>query len=129
MRNVRNPTWLFALALLLAGCSGDKEPKPAGQGKAISGAEKTENEDAKIETEMAKLNPDDRALAEAQRFCAINTHERLGSMGTPVKVMVKEHAVFLCCKGCQKKALADPDKTLASVEELKATARAESAPK
>ena len=32
----------------------------------------------------------------------------------------KETTVFVCCKGCQKKALADPDKTLAKVEELKA---------
>jgi len=41
-------------------------------------------------------------------------------MGVPVKVMVKDQPVFLCCKGCQKEALADPDKTLARVKELRA---------
>lgn len=44
-------------------------------------------------------------------------------MGTPVKVMVKEQPVFLCCKGCRRKALADPDRTLAKVDELKAKAK------
>jgi hypothetical protein len=33
--------------------------------------------------------------------------------------------VFLCCKGCEKKALADPDRTLAKVKELKAEVRDE----
>ena len=41
-------------------------------------------------------------------------------MGTPVKVTVKGQPVFLCCDGCKKKALGDPDKTLAAVEKLKA---------
>jgi hypothetical protein len=49
----------------------------------------------------------------------IQTEERLGGMGTPVKVMVKGQPVFLCCKGCRKEALAQPDKTLAKVKELK----------
>jgi hypothetical protein len=42
-----------------------------------------------------------------------------GSMGVPVKIMVKGQPAFLCCKGCQETALADPDKTSAKVEELK----------
>ena len=46
-------------------------------------------------------------------------------MGPPLKVTVKDQPVFLCCKGCQKKALADPDKTLAAVAELKAKAKAD----
>ena len=49
----------------------------------------------------------------------INTDERLGSMGPPIKLMVKGEPVFLCCGGCKKKAESDPDKTLAKVAELK----------
>ena len=45
--------------------------------------------------------------------------ERLGSMGTPIKLMIKDKPVFICCGGCKKKAEADADKTLAKVEELK----------
>jgi len=43
----------------------------------------------------------------------------------PLEVTVKDQPVFLCCKGCQKKALADPDKTLVAVAELKTRAKAE----
>ena len=46
-------------------------------------------------------------------------NSRLGSMGVPVKVMIDRKPVFLCCKGCRRKALANPDATLAKVEELK----------
>ena len=43
----------------------------------------------------------------------------LGAMGPPVKLMIKDQPVFLCCKHCKKKAEADPDATLAKAEELK----------
>jgi hypothetical protein len=81
-------------------------------------------EDADIRAERAKLGPEDQRLVAAQEFCAISTDARLGSMGPPVKVSVKGRPVFLCCKGCQKKALANPDKTLATVEKLKAKVEA-----
>ena len=61
-------------------------------------------------------------MAEAQRYCPILTENRLGSMGMPLKVIVDGQAVFLCCAGCKSRALADPQATLAKVEELKRTA-------
>jgi Cu(I)/Ag(I) efflux system membrane fusion protein len=74
-------------------------------------------EEAEIRAELAKLPPADRALAEKQRYCPVRG-ERLGSMGVPPKVMIRGRAVFLCCKGCDKDALKDPDKTLRKVDEL-----------
>ena len=82
-------------------------------------ADKASEDEAKIKENLAKLSEADRKLAEAQRFCAIENEDRLGSMGVPTKVMVKDQPVFLCCKGCTKQAMADPDKTLAKVKELK----------
>ena len=79
------------------------------------------DEGAKLKTALGKLGPEDRRLAEAQKSCPI-TGEPLGSMGTPVKVDLKNQSVFLCCKACQKKALADPVKTLEKVKELRAKA-------
>ena len=76
--------------------------------------------EAKIKANLAKLSDDDRKLAEAQKFCAVETDHRLGAMGVPIKVMVKDQPVFVCCKGCVQEAQADPDKTLATVKELKA---------
>lgn len=77
---------------------------------------------------MAELAPEDRQLAEAQGFCVVSD-EPLGSMGAPIKLMVDGQPAFVCCKGCEKKALADPAKTLAKVEDLKARVTAEQAQK
>jgi hypothetical protein len=110
-------TALFA-AGLLAGCGADQE-KP----RAAVPASQTSSDD--VSAERAKLSPEDSTLVEAQEWCVINSDERLGSMGPPLKLDIKGQPVFVCCKGCKKKAEADPDKTLAKVEELKAKAKAE----
>jgi hypothetical protein len=126
-----------ALSLLtLAGCGGgpNGEASSATPGTTASGRQEAAaapgraDEDADLRAERAKLSPEDQRLVAAQEFCAVSTAERLGSMGPPVKVVVKGQPVFLCCKGCQKQALANPDRTLAKVEELKAMVKA-AAPK
>jgi hypothetical protein len=130
--------WSVRLALLLSGlapvvltgCAGDTpssrraEASPAKA--AAQAASTTSNEEeASIKEERAKLSPEDRALVEAQEWCVINNEDRLGAMGPPVKIEVKGQPVFLCCKSCQKKALAEPDQTLAKLEELKAKKKAQ----
>ena len=123
--------WLMALTLTVplvgAGCSGtqpDDKPKaiePSGStdgGKAVRPDEK----EARIDAALAKLSVEDRKLAEEQRYCAVQSKNRLGSMGPPEKVLVKGQPVFICCEGCRDKALADPDKTLAKAQELKKAA-------
>lgn len=80
--------------------------------------------DAKIKAALAKLSPEDRRLAEAQALCPIAKDSRLGSMGTPIKVLIKGEPVFLCCAGCKAEALANPEATLAKVAKLKARAKA-----
>lgn len=108
-------------ALAAAGCSGgDDKPMP-GKGKAATAEE--------IKAAREKLDPADRALADEQEFCVVATKQRLGSMGVPVKVTVKGQTVLLCCDHCEKKAKADPDKTLASLEANKKRAREERAGK
>ena len=72
----------------------------------------------KIAAAMAKLKAEDRKLAEEQGFCAVMTKKRLGSMGTPVKLDIKGKTVFLCCKGCEGEAEADPDATLKKAAQL-----------
>jgi uncharacterized protein (TIGR03000 family) len=75
---------------------------------------------AEIKANLDKLGPEDRKLAEAQGFCAVQGTNSLGSMGKPVKVVLKDQPVFLCCPGCKEKAERDADKTLARVKELQA---------
>jgi Cu(I)/Ag(I) efflux system membrane fusion protein len=100
---------------------GSKAPLAAAKGQS--------KEDADVKAALATLSPEDRRLAEAQGFCAVREGNRLGSMGTPFKIMVKGRPVFLCCDGCEREARAHPDQTLANLEKLKAKAKDKSSPK
>ncbi len=95
---------------------GAKQPDDA----APATDDHQESEENDIATALAKLPAADRAIAIAQKFCVVLEENRLGSMGTPVKVMIDGTPVFLCCVGCKKKALADPKATLAKAAKLKA---------
>ncbi len=75
--------------------------------------------DPEISDALAKLSPEDRKLAEAQKFCAIATSSSLGSMGPPIKIELSGEPVFLCCEGCRGRALRQPEETLATVAKLK----------
>lgn len=66
----------------------------------------------------AAAEPTDKELIEKQKVCPV-MNKPLGSMGKPVKVTVKDRTVFLCCAGCKKKLLADPDKYLKKLDEKK----------
>lgn len=99
-----------------------KEPKDAKEAVEDDGAEA-------IKEARNKLSPEDRKLVDAQEYCPIMEGKHLGVMGQPFKVMVKDQPVYLCCRGCRTKALANPEKTLAKVEELKAKVKADAGTK
>ena len=99
-------------SIYVGGSSGGKG------GAAVVRPTTPEDKDAKVEAALAQLTPENRKLAEAQRWCPV-LGEQLGSMDVPVKLDLPGGAVFLCCKGCVKQAKADPVKALQRVEELK----------
>jgi hypothetical protein len=78
----------------------------------------TKEQVAQIKENLAKLSAEDRELAIAQGYCPIMLKNRLGLMGTPIKVTVNDQPVFICCKGCTRKALANPERTLQIVAQL-----------
>jgi hypothetical protein len=128
---MRASYWLTAALLVplgLAGCTGGPGDTGAGQAATSPAKDGGGDDPAAVAAQRAKLAPDDRHLVEAQDYCAIEPENRLGSMGPPFKLMLKGQPVFLCCKGCRRKALADPDGTLARAEELRAK-RAAGAPR
>ncbi len=98
---------IVALLLIASGCAQQNDSPPPS------------DKEAKIKASLDKLDPTDRQLAEEQRYCAVETEKRLGSMDKPIKIMIEDQPVFLCCKGCEKRALKDPEKTLATVKKLK----------
>ena len=89
---------------------------PAGTVRAST----AEDEDAKVKAVRAKLSRVDQRLVAEQEFCPIREDNRLGSMGTPVKLVLGGRPVFLCCKNCKEDALAQPEQTLQKAEELQA---------
>ena len=97
------------LAFSLVGCTRAPSAPSAGS-----------NVDPKQAATLTKLSDEDRMSATAQGYCAVMTSEPLGSMGVPLKLTIKDQTIWVCCKGCEKKALANPDQTLAKVAELKA---------
>jgi hypothetical protein len=60
------------------------------------------------------LGNEDRALAERQKLCPV-TGMALGSMGTPKRMVVSGHVLFLCCGACESKLLREPAKYLAKL--------------
>jgi Cu(I)/Ag(I) efflux system membrane fusion protein len=76
-----------------------------------SRSEPEEAESAEVIEAFPKLSASDRALAESQRICPV-TELQLGSMGTPIKVLVNGRPVFICCEGCRERLLAEPVKYL-----------------
>jgi hypothetical protein len=117
MRQTHLPRALAVwLTILAAGCGGSADNQAP-----VSGA-RAQDTEAKIRAALDRLSPEDRKVAEAQRYCAVEPEHRLGSMSTPVKVMLNGQPVFLCCKSCVKDAEEHPDQTLAKARELKAKA-------
>lgn len=97
--------------------------------KALANPERTLQVVAQLQINesLARLSPEDRKLAQAQGFCPVMRENRLGVMGPPVKLMVGNEPVFLCCAGCKRKALANPNQTLAIVADLRAKVADEAA--
>jgi hypothetical protein len=95
-------TLLFPAALV--GCTSEPAAPPT---PAMSEADKAKD----IESAMAKLSPEDRALAEAQKVCPVSG-EPLGSMGAPIALEVNGRKVFICCDSCRQPMADEPEKYL-----------------
>ena len=113
---------LFLVGVALTvGCQTQTPPATTASPAQTSHDEHPdEAADPKVSASLAKLSPEDRQLAKAQKFCAVMNQKQLGSMGAPLKLEIKGERVFLCCAGCNSKALTNPDETLAKVAALKA---------
>ncbi len=93
------------------GSTGEQPPeaqRPMAQTRALSDEDRQN---------IARLAAGDRERALAQRLCPVSG-EPLGSMGVPIKVVLKGRAAFLCCKGCENQAKSDPDRFLKKLAEM-----------
>jgi hypothetical protein len=107
-----------AFCAVLAGCQESANVSDRREIVRLKKSGSGEAEEAEVQAARGKLNADERRLVDEQDICPIS-NERLGSMGVPVKVQVRDETVYLCCKSCQKSALEKSDETLAKVKEIK----------
>jgi|GEM_PF-2642155 len=64
---------------------------------------------AKLQVALATLDQRDQAGIARQKVCPV-TGAKLGSMGDPIKVLVGDHPLYLCCAGCVAKVRESPGK-------------------
>ncbi len=130
-RLVKPVACLIATALFSLGCQSETTPSTsvaatppvANESHAHSHGEDAHDDDhgaSEVAAEMAKLSPEDRLQAEAQKFCVVSNGSLLGSMGVPIKLDIDGRSVFVCCGGCKSAAMKGPEKMLATVAKLKA---------
>ncbi|MFN3193883.1 MAG: hypothetical protein ACE361_25455 [Aureliella sp.] len=60
---------------------------------------------------VSTATAEDAAAIAMQKVCPV-MDEPLGGMGQPIKVMVGDKPIYLCCKGCIKRIEAEPRKYL-----------------
>lgn len=118
-------TLLFAFAVMIAGLAGcgqstqeAQQPQDSAQAHSHNGHDHGHNQadDKEITAALAKLSAKDRALAEKQTICPVGG-ERLGSMGTPIKMTVEGRDVFICCEGCEDAVREDPEKYFVKLDQ------------
>jgi hypothetical protein len=90
------------------------EPGVEGDAESAAPAAEDQSEAGRIKAALASLSTEDRALAEKQKICPVGGGP-LGSMGTPIKVVVAGHEVFICCEHCEEPLVTDPAKHLAKI--------------
>lgn len=112
---------LMPLALWLSGCgksaTTESQSSPVGAAAVESGAAPAESgdQDADVASALASLPAPDRQQAVQQAICPVSD-QKLGTMGTPLKIEAEGQSVFLCCEGCKDKFLDDTATYLAKLK-------------
>jgi Cu(I)/Ag(I) efflux system membrane fusion protein len=123
---------LFLSIALMGGIAGCSQTTPTASGPAKGPSDKPpqaandhshtdhdhdhDKDETRIRANLAKLSESDRALAEKQHLCPVSG-DHLGTMGVPLKVLVKGETVLICCESCRAPLTEDPDKYLAKLKE------------
>jgi anti-sigma factor RsiW len=128
MRMVSRRRFLLAAGALAASVlggilvfrtGGQKKPDNEGGGVPVVEVppDDAHQKDA-VARNLALLSPEDRRLVEVQRVCTCGAP--LGATGQPLKVVLLNEPVFLCCEECEQWAKAHPKETVAKLHELEA---------
>ncbi len=100
---------------LTRGC-GENQDAPSAPEDAEPESEQAdmaENEEEELDFEGLSL--EDRKLAKAQKVCPVSD-QKLGSMGTPIKIEYDGKVIFFCCQMCKPRFEKDPETYLAKLQ-------------
>ncbi|MGD9853620.1 MAG: hypothetical protein AB7U20_01590 [Planctomycetaceae bacterium] len=104
-------------SLVLAGCGSPTQTNSASShSPAHANHDHSGHDMETVKAELAKLSPEDAASAEKQHLCPVSG-EMLGTMGAPIKMDVNGQQVWICCDGCKKALLENPDEHLAKLRQ------------
>jgi hypothetical protein len=113
------------VTMALAGCAKSPQPQAAADMAADADHDHAEGEmghdhehnQAEIDAALAKLSPEEKAIAESQGMMCVVSDEPLGSMGAPVLVKdVGGHNFLICCAACEEELRKNPDKYIAKLK-------------
>jgi hypothetical protein len=74
-----------------------------------------------------EVSADEQALIAKQKVCPVSDVV-LGDHGDPIKVMVGDRAVYICCEGCRGPLEKDPEQYLAKLDGAAAASTEAAAP-
>jgi hypothetical protein len=116
-KNVRYVVLVIAAAIVLvshrislAQTQADKSKSAEQKTAAASDAKPKE----KPKVTVVPVGKEDEAAIKAQATCPVSG-EKLGSMGDPIKVLIGDKSLYLCCSGCLSKVESDPELYLGKV--------------
>lgn len=104
---------IVGLSFAVLGCG--TKPSPPANTESHHSHEHTTQQETEVDDAFAKLSPEDREAALAQKMCPVSD-QALGSMGTPIKVTVEGRDVFVCCQGCVDELKTKFDEYVAKLE-------------
>ena len=108
-----------AVYLCCKGCIGKIQKNPeAYLPKATAPGPRPNATAPAAQITVATATAADQAAIARQQVCVVSSG-KLGSMGVPVKVLIGDRAVFLCCKGCVAKVQKNPAAYLAKAAQLR----------
>jgi hypothetical protein len=124
-RSIIRRRFLMAAGALAASIVGSLVTYGIKRGRTVDGGTggpvmpNTGSQSDPIFINLATLSPEDRRLVESQGTCAAGGCDaRLGAGGRPLKLVLQDQPVFLCCKECQQWARDHPAETLAKLHTL-----------
>ena len=100
---------VIGLSLAVAGCGEGTDHSSHDHGAPPAKA-----------PEAPAAAPDPNAKPYPLKVCIVSG-EALGSMGEPMRFTYKGQEIKLCCKGCDKKFQAEPDKFIEKIAAAAAT--------